>query len=133
MNARRLLPLIAAVLACACSEQDAPAPAQRAASKPPATATSTPPVATRAPPERIYAHYCQPCHAPGPGHPGTMRLAERLGPDKAVLLERDDLAPQYVSTIVRQGLLMMPPFRPSEIPDTELETLAAYVAGGGRG
>ena len=78
--------------------------------------------------EAIFNANCLPCHAAGPGHPGTMRLAVRLGEDKAVLTERSDLSADYVKVIVRQGILLMPPFRPSEITDSELNALASYLA-----
>lgn len=78
--------------------------------------------------EAIYNANCLPCHAEGPGHPGTMRLAIRAGEDKAVLTKRSDLQAEYVKTIVRQGILLMPPFRPAEITDSELDALASYLA-----
>ena len=78
----------------------------------------------------VYEHWCAPCHAPGPGHPGTQSLqlkyAGKLPP---VLLDRTDLAPQAVAVFVRQGVLLMAPFRKTEITDTELSALTAYVAG----
>ena len=76
----------------------------------------------------LYQQYCIACHAEGPGHPGTMRLGIRLGEDKAVLTKRTDLQAAYVKTIVRQGILLMPPFRPAEISDAELEALANYLS-----
>lgn len=78
--------------------------------------------------KQIYESFCLPCHGEGPGHPGTMRLAIRLGKDKSVLTQRDDLQIEYVKTIVRQGIMLMPPFRPSEITDAELLELATYLA-----
>ena len=45
-----------------------------------------------------------------------------------MLLERTDLAPEAVKVFVRQGVLMMAPFRKTEITDAELDALAAYVA-----
>lgn len=79
--------------------------------------------------EAVYTHWCAPCHAPGPGHPGTQSLQLKYG-DKlpAVLLERSDLTPAAVSTFVRQGVLLMAPFRKTEISDAELAALARYVA-----
>lgn len=78
----------------------------------------------------VYEHWCAPCHAPGPGHPGTQSLqlkyAGKLPP---VLLDRTDLSPQAVAVFVRQGVLLMAPFRKTEITDTELGALTAYVAG----
>ena len=75
----------------------------------------------------LYEHFCSACHDPGPGHPGTMRLGLRSDPAHAVLIERTDLPAVYVIQIVRSGLQMMPPFRPTEIGDRELVALAAFV------
>jgi hypothetical protein len=44
-----------------------------------------------------------------------------------VLRERTDLSPQVVSVFVRQGVLLMAPFRKTEITDAELVALSAYV------
>src|SRR3954470_24650743 len=77
----------------------------------------------------VYEHWCAPCHAPGPGHPGTQSLQLKYGcKTPPVLLERTDLAPQAVSVFVRQGVLLMAPFRKTEITDAELAALSAYVA-----
>jgi hypothetical protein len=45
-----------------------------------------------------------------------------------VLLERTDLTPAAVAMFTRQGVLSMPPFRKTEITDTELAALSAFVA-----
>ena len=45
-----------------------------------------------------------------------------------MLLERTDLPPQTVAQFVRQGILLMAPFRKTEITDAELSALSAYVA-----
>jgi len=77
----------------------------------------------------VYEHWCAPCHAPGPGHPGTQSLQIKYaGKTPPVLLDRSDLSPQAVAVFVRQGILSMPPFRKTEITDAELAALAAYVA-----
>ena len=83
-----------------------------------------------APPgQAVYEHWCAPCHAPGPGHPGTQSLQLKYaGKLPAVLLERRDLAPRTVAQFVRQGVLLMAPFRKTEISDAQLAALAAYVA-----
>lgn len=78
----------------------------------------------------VYTHWCATCHAPGAGHPGTESLQLKYaGKLPAVLVERTDLTPQVVSTFVRQGVLLMAPFRKTEITDTELAALSIYVAG----
>jgi (+)-pinoresinol hydroxylase len=79
--------------------------------------------------QAVYEHWCAPCHAPGPGHPGTQSLQMKYdGKIPAVLLDRKDLSPQVVATFVRQGVLLMAPFRKTEINDAELKALSAYVA-----
>jgi len=85
--------------------------------------------APAAPGQRVYERWCAPCHAPGPGHPGTQSLQLKYaGKTPAVLLERTDLSAQAVAIFVRQGVLLMAPFRKTEISDAELSALAAYVA-----
>jgi len=79
--------------------------------------------------QAVYEHWCAPCHAPGPGHPGTQSLQLKYkGALPPVLLERTDLTPATVSTFVRQGVLLMAPFRKTEITDAQLAALSAYVA-----
>ncbi len=79
--------------------------------------------------QAVYERWCTPCHGPGPGHPGTQSLQLKYGgKTPAELLERTDLAPQAVAVFVRQGVLMMAPFRKTEISDAELAALTAYVA-----
>ena len=48
-----------------------------------------------------------------------------------MLLDRENLNEAYVQTVVRNGFQMMPPFRPTEISDRELEALATFVVSGG--
>jgi len=61
---------------------------------------------------------------------GEVRLVELdVGEQPAVLVERTDLTPQVVSSFVRQGVLLMAPFRKTEITDAELAALSAFVAG----
>jgi mono/diheme cytochrome c family protein len=78
----------------------------------------------------IFNRLCAECHAAGHGHPGTQQLGWTRGGKLALLERRRDLAAIYVTTVVRRGLLEMPPFRPTEIDDTQLTQLAAYLARG---
>jgi (+)-pinoresinol hydroxylase len=80
--------------------------------------------------QAVFNHWCAPCHAPGPGHPGTqgLEMKYRDGSIPAVLEERDDLTPELVKVFVRQGVLSMAPFRKTEVTDAELEDLAAYLS-----
>ena len=77
----------------------------------------------------LFELYCIACHDAGPGHPGTMRLEERMSADQAPLLDRDNLPPDYVKLVVREGFKLMPPFRPSEIDDAQLDLLTDYITG----
>ena len=79
--------------------------------------------------QALFDLYCIACHGAGPEHPGTMRLQERLSEDQAPLLNRDNLQPEYVKLVVREGFKLMPPFRPSEITDAQLDLLTGYIAG----
>ena len=79
----------------------------------------------------LFELYCIGCHGAGPGNPGTQRLEERLSADQAPLLDRDNLQPDYVKLVVREGFKLMPPFRPSEITDEQLDLMTDYITGGG--
>jgi mono/diheme cytochrome c family protein len=82
--------------------------------------------------ESVYKHWCVHCHSAGRGNPGTDSLKVKYKDAiPAVLLDRTDLTPQFVTVSVRQGVLSMPPFRKTEITDTELAALSAWVASGG--
>ena len=80
--------------------------------------------------EAVYNHWCAPCHAAGPGHPGTqgLQIKYRDTNTNPVLVDRTDLTPEVVRTFVRQGVLSMAPFRKTEITDAELDALAAFLA-----
>lgn len=82
-----------------------------------------------------FQYMCAPCHGAGIGDdgramlPGTdaLRIKYR-GALPALLEERSDLTADLLKTFVRRGTFSMPPFRPTEITDTEIEDIAAYVA-----
>ena len=78
--------------------------------------------------QAVYQHWCTPCHGAGPGNPGTQSLEIKYrGELPAVLEEREDLTPEFVRTMVREGILMMAPFRKTEVTDGELDDLTAYL------
>lgn len=74
----------------------------------------------------LYERYCAGCHDAGPGHPGTM-LLEQLGRPHPPLIGRSDLEPDFVRAVVRNGLVEMPPFRPTELTDGELDQVIAHI------
>ena len=79
--------------------------------------------------EQVYDYWCNACHGPEMIKPGTGALqAKYQGAVPAALTERTDMTPEFVAVIVRQGISMMPFFRPTEISDPDLEALAAYLA-----
>jgi mono/diheme cytochrome c family protein len=77
--------------------------------------------------KQIFDRHCAECHAPGFGHPGTQQLGWTRGEKNAVLEERRDLLPAYITLVVRNGLLEMPAFRPTEIDERELRQLTEYL------
>lgn len=64
-------------------------------------------------PEQIYQAVCRYCHETG------------LGPQ----LKARQLPAAYVTHVVRHGQRAMPAFRSTEISDTELQRIAAFIEG----
>ena len=78
---------------------------------------------------KVFKHWCAPCHSNSAHMPGTQALqAKYKGAVPAVLEQRTDLTPAVIRTFVRQGMNIMPPFRKTEISDTDLDALAAYLS-----
>ena len=75
--------------------------------------------------QQLFAHKCALCHAAG--GTGTLMLQRRLGQGRALLAERTDLQPAYISAIVRAGLNSMPALTRVEITDAQLDDIAAYL------
>ncbi|WP_193075987.1 c-type cytochrome [Pseudomonas sp. FME51] len=77
---------------------------------------------------QVYQKWCSHCHDKGSDYPGTLALEARYkGAVPAALKERDNLAPELVTYIVRNGISVMPFFRKTEISDQELQALGAYL------
>ncbi|HEV3483279.1 MAG TPA: cytochrome c [Candidatus Acidoferrales bacterium] len=68
---------------------------------------------------------CGYCHLAG--GTGTLMLGRRLGKDKALLATRTDLSAEYIKKITRVGINSMPPHTRIEVPDSELDLIAAYL------
>ncbi|MEL0081885.1 MAG: cytochrome c [Gammaproteobacteria bacterium] len=77
--------------------------------------------------EELFNHYCFHCHGEGEGKPGATMLAIKHGEEKSIIKGRQDLPAIYIKTVVRDGLLEMPPFRFTEISDEQLDLVADYV------
>jgi (+)-pinoresinol hydroxylase len=79
--------------------------------------------------DAVFQKWCAPCHAAGPGHPGTTAIAALYkGAKPAALEQRTDLSPQIVKQFVRKGVSVMPFFRKTEISDADLDALGAYLS-----
>lgn len=86
----------------------------------------------------VYDKWCEPCHGRVAGGlhggfgandlAGTSALGVKYkGNLPAVLEDRTDLSPIFISTIVRNGLYGMPITRITEVSDADLENIIAYL------
>lgn len=55
-------------------------------------------------------------------------LGRRLGKDRALLETRTDLSAEYIRKITRVGINTMPRHNRIEVPDSELDLIAVYLA-----
>lgn len=78
----------------------------------------------------VFMQWCWECHgSDNPHGSGTWSLKRSPGDSRSPYLEmRYGLTNDYVSLVVRQGLLFMPAFRQTEISDAELQALANYLS-----
>ena len=77
--------------------------------------------------EAVWKMHCFGCHRPDGAGPGTVMLKHRYGEPRAYISANPDLNRDYVKQVVRNGLIEMPPFRPSEISDGELDSLIDFL------
>jgi len=84
--------------------------------------------------EAVFNYWCRACHGPEMAKPGTAALAAKYrGALPAALAERTDMTPDIIKHWVREGISMMPFFRPTEISNADLEALARYLSKSGGG
>lgn len=78
---------------------------------------------------QVYDYWCATCHGAGRGKPGTTALAAKYkGTDRPpVLDERTDLTPQSIRYFTRNGVSIMPMFRKTEVSDSDLDAIVAYL------
>lgn len=81
-----------------------------------------------------FEHSCAPCHGDGIGDdgremlPGTDALRIKYqGALPALIEKRTDLNAEAIRTFVRRGTWSMPPFRPTEITEGDIQDIAAYL------
>ncbi|MBN4075605.1 MAG: p-cresol methylhydroxylase [SAR86 cluster bacterium] len=82
--------------------------------------------------QEIFNLWCSSCHRVVPAGTtpvaGTGSLERRYqGSLPAALEQRTDLSPEYIRIIVRTGIKSMPFTRKSEISDSDLDDLVAYL------
>jgi mono/diheme cytochrome c family protein len=81
-----------------------------------------------------FEHSCAPCHGTGVGDdgramlPGTDALRIKYqGSLPALLEQRTDLNAEAIRTFVRRGTWSMPPFRPTEVTERDIQDIASYL------
>ncbi|HWW65870.1 MAG TPA: cytochrome c [Sphingomonadaceae bacterium] len=81
--------------------------------------------------QALFVNKCGYCHLPM--GPGTVTLQRRMSPEQALLANRTDLTADYVKMVARHGLNSMPPINRIEVSDSELDTIARWLAKGPKG
>jgi mono/diheme cytochrome c family protein len=77
-------------------------------------------------PEAMFVEKCGMCHRQM--GMGTVILARRMDPAKAMLEKRDDLTTAYLIASVRNGIGNMPRISRGEVSDSQLNVIAQYLA-----
>lgn len=83
---------------------------------------------SKSPAEALFVEKCGMCHRQM--GMGTVILARRMEPSKAMLEARKDLTPEYVIQAARAGVGNMPRIQRGEVSDAQLQTIAQYLAKG---
>lgn len=82
--------------------------------------------------EALFSNRCGSCHLPG-GMGTNLITMQRVKaghpPDSGLLTNRDDLTADYVTAVVRNGKVAMPPLSRVEVTDAELAAIAGFLAG----
>lgn len=77
----------------------------------------------------VFDKWCAMCHSVGDRMPGTASLqAKYAGSIPAALEERKGMNPDFIRFFVRNGVLIMPAFRKTEVSDRDLAALSAYLS-----
>jgi len=83
---------------------------------------------SKSPAEALFVEKCGMCHRQM--GMGTVILARRLEPSKAMLEARTDLTPEFVIQAARAGIGNMPRIQRGEVSDAQLQTIAKYLSKG---
>ena len=77
--------------------------------------------------QSVFERECQVCHSPGNRFYESLKAAYK-GTEYKTVAERGNFKPEITKHIVRSWGQRMPAFRPTEVTDTELNALAAYLS-----
>jgi (+)-pinoresinol hydroxylase len=91
----------------------------------PAWAQEGPLTAKQAEGRKLYLSTCFYCHSERVW--GTLALERRRGTSDALLEKRTDLVPDFVKSVVRNGLGSMPAYRRTELTDADVDAIVAYL------
>jgi cytochrome c5 len=83
---------------------------------------------SKSPAEALFVEKCGMCHRQM--GMGTVILARRMDPSKAMLEARKDLNADYVIQAARAGIGNMPRIQRGEVSDAQLQTIAQYLTKG---
>ncbi|HEY4210754.1 MAG TPA: cytochrome c [Steroidobacteraceae bacterium] len=81
---------------------------------------------SKSPAEALFVEKCGMCHRQM--GMGTVILARRVDPSKAMLEARTDLTSAYVIQAARAGIGNMPRMQRGEVSDAQLQIIAGYLA-----
>ena len=84
--------------------------------------------------EALFSNRCGACHLAGGMGTNLLtkqRVAAGEPPQSGLLANRTDLTPDYVKSVVRMGKVAMPRLSRTEVTDSELDAIAAYLARSG--
>jgi mono/diheme cytochrome c family protein len=90
-----------------------------------ASAIAAPVLAAEPDGKALFTRQCGICHLKG--GTGTFMLGRRLGEANALLEERRNLTAPYIRRVTRYGLNSMPRFTRAELPNSDLDAVAAYL------
>jgi mono/diheme cytochrome c family protein len=80
---------------------------------------------SHSPAEALFVEKCGMCHRQM--GMGTVILARRVDPAKAMLEKRDDLTPELITAAARSGVGNMPRISRGEVSDAQLKIIADYL------
>jgi cytochrome c5 len=119
----KLLPLSLVLLAAAAAAQQ---PATQGTQVRNATGGAIQNRSSHSPAEALFVEKCGMCHREM--GMGTVILARRMDPAKAMLEKRKDLRADFVISAARSGIGNMPRISRGEVSDAQLKIISGYLA-----